>query len=535
MKIKKSKSLILLCLIILISSFAYTGCTKKEPITSGEVMEVPQILTIARVGDVGSMNPHLYDSDMGAQTLVYEPLVNLDQQGNIIPWLAVSWEIENDGRSLVFQLREDVKFSDGEAFNAEVVKQNFDAVLSNATRHNWLPLIDNLETVEVVAPYTVALHMKEAYPFSLLELTMVRPIRFLSPGGFGADGIAFDKPLGTGAYILAEYVQDERAVFVRNENYWGEKPNLEKIVIRPVPDSNVRLNALMAGEVDLIIGSGVTAVSYMDFKSLENNPNVEGKIAMGDVAQFLALNPSTELLKDKSVRQAIALAIDPEEINLVAYEGMESLSETMFSTKIPEVLGKAKRSKRNLEKAKELLVEAGWTDLNGDGYVEKNGENLEILYNIRSDVTTQRTVAEVVQAQLAEIGIKVNISPVESTVYFDRRSTGDFGIMPDVSWGIQYDPQSIYKSLRDARPYFAPAFQGEAAALFQQALKTLDDNQRREKFDRIADIFMNEEFVIIPMTITPNIAVYNKSVEGFEFSANVWELGKGLTNVRIVE
>jgi nickel transport system substrate-binding protein len=227
---------------------------------------------MAIVGDIGAMNPHLYDSDMGAQTLVYEPLVNLDQKGNIIPWLATSWKFENEGRSLVFQLRENVKFSDGQDFNAQAVKQNFKAVLSNATRHSWLPLIDNLESVEVTAPYTVVFHLKDPYPFTLLELTMVRPVRFLSPGGFGPDGIAYDKPVGTGPFILTEYVKDERAVFVRNENYWGEKPKLEKLTIRPVPDSNVRLNALLAREVDLIVGSGVTAVSYLDLKNLENNP-----------------------------------------------------------------------------------------------------------------------------------------------------------------------------------------------------------------------------------------------------------------------
>jgi nickel transport system substrate-binding protein len=188
-------------------------------------------LTIARVGDVGTMNPHLYDSDRGAQTLVYEPLVNLDREGNIIPCLATSWAFENNGRSLVFQLREGIKFSDGQDFNAQAVKQNFDAVLSNATRHNWLPLIDNLESVEASAPHTVVLHMKKPYPFTLLELTMVRPMRMLSPGGFDVDGISFDKPYGTGPFILTEYVEDERAVFERNENYWGKPSGIMSSLI----------------------------------------------------------------------------------------------------------------------------------------------------------------------------------------------------------------------------------------------------------------------------------------------------------------
>jgi len=531
----KCSSQFFLCLVLLFSVFAFSGCSGKEPGAPGAGAGIPQVLTIARVGDVGTMNPHLYDSDMGAQALVYEPLVNLDREGNIIPWLAASWAFENNGRSLVFQLREDVKFSDGRAFNAEAVKQNFDAVLSNATRHNWLPLIDNLESVEVTAPYTVVLHMKKPYPFSLLELTMVRPMRFLSPGGFGADGVAFDKPIGTGPFVLTEYVEDERAVFVRNENYWGEKPNLEKIIIRPVPDSNVRLNALLAGEVDLIVGSGVTAVSYLDLKNLEQNPDLETKVEMGDIAQFIMMNPSEEPLNDKTVREAIALAIDRQEINRIAYEGMESVSETMFSTVVPEVLGLARGPETNPAKAKSLLADAGWTDTDGDGYLEKDGRTLEVMYSIRSDIQTQKTVAEIIQAQLAKAGVKVNISSVESTVYYERRTKGGFGLTPDITWGIQYDPQSIYKSFRDARPFLAPVFEGEAGTLFEQALQTMEDDERRAKFDRIADIFMNEEFVIVPLTVTPNVAVYNKRVKGFDFSANVWELGMGLTKIEIVE
>jgi nickel transport system substrate-binding protein len=256
---------------------------------------------------------------------------------------------------------------------------------------------------------------------------------------------------------------------------------------------------------------------------------------MGDIAQFLLLNPNAGFLQEQAVREAIALAVDQEEISRVAYEGMESVSKTMFSTKVPENLGQAKGTERDSEKAKNLLAGAGWVDANGDGYLDKNGKTLEVMYNIRSDVLTQKTVAEVIQSQLAKIGIKVNISPVESTVYYDRRKSGDFGMMPDISWGIQYDPQSIYKSFRDGRPYLASVFQGEAGALFKQALQTMEPDERRAKFDRIADIFMNEEFIVIPTTVTPNVAVYNKRVRGFEFSANVWELSLGLTDVEIVE
>lgn len=534
-KMKMKRNTVVLCWLLILSVLLLSGCMGGGTEQTGAKQGIPQELTIARVGDVGTMNPHLYDSDMGAQTLVYEPLVNLDKQGNIIPCLATSWEFKDEGHSLVFQLRENVKFSDGKEFNAQAVKQNFAAILSNAKRHSWLPMIDNLKSVEAAAPYTIVMHLKNPYPFTLLELTMVRPARFLSPGGFGANGIAFEKPVGTGPYTLQEYVKDERAVFVRNENYWGEKPKLEKITIRPVPDSNVRLNALLAGEVDLIVGSGLSAVSYLDLKNLQGKADLKTKVEMGDVAQFLLLNPSAEFLTDKAVREAICLAIDKQEINQVAYENMESVSDTMFSTKVPEILGKVKGPGRDQEKARQLLAAAGWKETNGDKFIDKNGQTLEIMCNIPSNSLTTKTLAEVVQAQLAQIGIKVKISSVESAVYYERKESGEFGIMPDISWGVQYDPQSIYKSFRDVRPFLGKIFQGEAGSLFEQALLTMDPAERRAKFERIADIFMNEEFIVIPTTVTPNVAVFNKKVQGFDFSANVWELSTGLSKVEIVK
>ena len=220
-------------LILVTCVLILTSCTVEATNKPEKRKGHPQELTIARVGDVGTLNPHLFDSDMGAQTLLYEPLVNLDQDGNIIPWLAASWEFEDSGRDLVFHLRKDVHFADGFAFDARAVKQNFDAILADAAHLSWLPLIDNLRSVEVRASHTVVLHFKAPYPFALLELTLVRPIRFLSPGGFGPNNVSFARPVGTGPYTLEEYVEDERVVFKRNESYWGKKPELTKVTIRP--------------------------------------------------------------------------------------------------------------------------------------------------------------------------------------------------------------------------------------------------------------------------------------------------------------
>jgi nickel transport system substrate-binding protein len=139
---------ILLMGILLMTLVAWTTGCKKEAVDGKST--TPQVLTIANVDDLGSMNPHLYDSDMGGQSLVYEPLVNLDKKGNIVPWLAKSWDIQDNGCKIIMKLREDVKFTDGNVFNANVVKQNFDAILSeqvlDSQNYNGCKIIMKLKT-----------------------------------------------------------------------------------------------------------------------------------------------------------------------------------------------------------------------------------------------------------------------------------------------------------------------------------------------------------------------------------------------------
>ncbi len=111
--------------------------------------------------NVGPLNPHLYSpNQMFAQNMVYEPLVHYNADGTVGPWLAESWEASQDGRSYTFKLREDVKFSNGEVFDAAAVKANIDTVLQNRPRHKWLELVNQMVSAEVVGPYKVRINLK---------------------------------------------------------------------------------------------------------------------------------------------------------------------------------------------------------------------------------------------------------------------------------------------------------------------------------------------------------------------------------------
>lgn len=137
-------------------------------------------LEYASMKDIRDINPHLYLGEMAAQAMVFEALVENTTEG-VKPKLAERWEISDDGRTYVFHLRKDVKFTDGTAFDAAAVKANVDAVLANRSRHAWLDMVNEIEGNDVVDEHTWRLRMKHAYFPTLVELGLSRPFRFISP------------------------------------------------------------------------------------------------------------------------------------------------------------------------------------------------------------------------------------------------------------------------------------------------------------------------------------------------------------------
>jgi len=144
--------------------------------------EKQNILKIATSTNVGVLNPQGYGTNqMFAQNMVYEGLVKTDENGNIIPSLATSWEIKNNGKSYVFYLRKNVLFSNGEAFNAGAAKKNLDSVMKNKKRHSWSELALLIKRTNVINDFCIELVLKRPYAPALAELGLIRPFRFIAP------------------------------------------------------------------------------------------------------------------------------------------------------------------------------------------------------------------------------------------------------------------------------------------------------------------------------------------------------------------
>ncbi|WP_294354222.1 nickel ABC transporter substrate-binding protein [uncultured Clostridium sp.] len=493
-------------------------------------------LVYANFRDLRDLNPHLYGGEMFAQNMIFESLVKIEDDGSFSPWLAESWTISEDGRTYVFKLREDVSFTDGEKFNAQSAKANFDAIMDNADRHTWLESVRLMQEVdknggkscEITGEYELTLRLSEAYYPFLVELGVVRPFRFISPKCFidGTTKNGVSSIIGTGSYYLAENHVDEYSVFKVNENYWGEKPEIEEIVAKVIPDNQTRVMALENGEIDLLFGTDmIDSETFLKFKEKEG---FETLLSDPVSTRMMIINTTDEILNDVNVRKAIQHATDRQSISKNIFSGIESQADTVLSPTVPYADIGLQPYEYNLEKAKELLTQAGWLEVEGKSYREKNGKELSFKLNYCSDNVTEKTIAEFYQSELDKIGIKLDISGEEEQAARDRMKSGDFDIIFNISWGAPYDPQSFLAGMR--MPVYGDyaAQQGlkEKAEIDENilnALKSTDETSRQEYYTYILSTLHNEA-VYIPITYERNRAIYSDKIDNVTFDISRFEV-----------
>lgn len=264
--------------------------------------------------------------------MVFEPLVVNTAQG-VQPWLAQCWDISPDGKQYTFHLRQDVTFSDGEKFNAQAVKQNFDAILANYSRHAWLELVQQIEKTEVVDDYTFALHLKNPYYPTLVELGLTRPFRFISPRNFingqTKDGVS--AYTGTGPWLLVKQVKNQYARFNANPHYWGTPPKLKSVMWKVIPDRQSMLMALEKGNVQLIFGTDGDMLDSDSFVALQAEGKFHTAISEPVASRALVLNSSRAITADRQVRLALQYAVDKQAIAEGIMSGSESVADTLLA------------------------------------------------------------------------------------------------------------------------------------------------------------------------------------------------------------
>ncbi|MCI0714094.1 MAG: ABC transporter substrate-binding protein [Chloroflexi bacterium] len=385
------------------------------------------VLIMAREVDAQGLDPHTQTafSSLRLLDLVYDPLVRTDEELNIIPALAESWEFSDDGLQLTFHLRSGVTFHDGSAFDAQDVIASYERILDEETASAARTNLLSIESMEAPDELTVVLNL------TLPDVPLVAALTAVNTVILSSDVIANGDPttdvVGTGPFVLDSWVPEEQTILSANPDFWGEGPFLDGIEIRIIPEEASILAALRAGEIDFaLLNDPLIATLLVDEPGIILNRSADISY------HVLQLRAAVEPLNILEVRQAISCAIDRQEVVDVAAvgEGQVTGPLTMPSFQIP--LDELFCYEQDLDRARELMAEAGYED----------GFSMTVIV-AQAEPPTALSEAQVIQAQLSEINIDVEIEALEFGTYVDRWLAADFTAAIALNGG-RPDPYPMY-------------------------------------------------------------------------------------------
>ena len=384
------------------------------------------------------LNPQLNGQSKAELILrvAYESLLARQADGSFIPWLAESYRVEDGGKRIVFNLRKDVHFSDGAKFNADAVAENFRHIQDPGycAGSSLCALGSRIASIETPDAYQVVLNLKDVYsPFLAFAagLKLISPNAWQSPE-LKAGGAAV---AGTGPFILQRYEKGQQIVFVKNPDYRWAPANaghqgpawLDGVTYRFLPESSVRVGALLSGQVDLIEG-----ISGNDAGEFKNNPDFTYQHALNTGTPYsLFLNVEYGPTRELKVRQALLQGLDVAPILQSIYRGERTrawgITSPVDPLYDPGVEGKYGN---NPQLGNSLLDEAGWTGRDAEGFRTKDGQRLSIeIIQAQATVRDQRDVLlQAIQAQARQrLGVELKLRYVDSGTYADLRNSGQFG------------------------------------------------------------------------------------------------------------
>lgn len=425
------------------------------------------ILIAARAADAKGLDPHKQTAFSSFRVVeqIYDPLLALDADLNVVPNLAESWAWADEGKTLTMQLHTNVKFHNGDPMTATDVKFSFERILNEETGAAARSFFTSIEAIDTPDDNTVVFHLNA--PNAALLAAMTNPnsgilSQKLVEGG--ADPAT--EVVGTGAFKLVNWEPDNVLTLEANRDYWQPGlPYLDGIEFRTIPDEGAILAALRAGEVDWALINdpriGVTAGAGAGNLTISRAPALAYHV--------LQLNPSRPQFQDERVRQALACAIDRQQVLDTASLGEGEVTGPATSPSYRITLDELSCYTKDLEKSKALLSEAGVTDLT--------------FTVIAADAEPPTAVAEVqnIQAQLLEIGVTVEIETMELGVYVDRWLKGDFDAAIALNGGNPDPDNMFYRywhssgNLQVVSNYASP----ELDQLLEQGRATVDVAQRK--------------------------------------------------------
>lgn len=510
---------------ILAVLLAVTACGPQDTDdtdTDADVPRDPQIVGLSIQDEPASLDPTKTIQLTAYQVLAHimESLVYIGDDGAPQPWLAESWDIEDEGKTLIMHIREGRKFSDGTTVDAEAVAWSLNRHLDPEVASVNKAQVGPLETVEAVDDYTVRLEFSEPFAPIWVNLAGVW-LGVLSPTAGEEEGGDFGrKPISSGPFMIKEYTPATGFVLVPNPHYENHRadvdnpgpPKIDELHIKIIPEEGTRVAALETGEIHL----GDAPREELD--RFKDDPGFVLTMAeTNNNLSMIEVNPFKPPMDNLLVRKAIAYAVDIEQIAEAAYADVVTPNWNPLPNALlgwDPAIGEQYGYRHNPEKAKELLAEAGYVQ-NADGkWEDQNGEPLTIIiysYTLQNGIRGGQTIQE----NLRSIGINAELEMFEVATCIAKLSEREHHI--NFMWWSWWDP--VIMSLIFKCPGWEGVFCDPELDEILIAAETELDPDRREELVKEAQIWLLENVGVIPICTNWSVFLQRAELQDVKLSA----------------
>ena len=465
-------------------------------------------------GDPASFNPTAAPDDWGyyvAENL-FSRLVKLNWKGEALPDLAESWDVSDDGLTVTFHLHDNAVWSDGEAVTAEDVKWTFDKIIEEQAY--LVSYLGSVESIEATDDTTVVFHMStpDAALFTNIGFlgSFILPEHVYEGQDWTSCDAAVSSPVTSGPFTLEDYQQGVSVTLAANPNYYDGAPAYDKLIYQIIPDSNTAVQAYNNGELDIL---GIMAPASA-IEDLKNDPDSTVVTNSNFGRYYYGYNVKSEKLSDVKVREALTLAVNREEIVDKAFGASGKLAEGYYTPAVEWAYNAdAKIPDYDKEKAESLLQEAG---------LEKDFDGNYLELSIATfNIEPFTNIAQIMQANLAEIGVKLDINTMEAAAFMEIGSDESAYDLYAMGGQVGPDPSMFYHRIgTDGMMNFSHYSNEKVDEMFTEAASLTDQDERGAIYKQIQEICA-EDFIFVPLSEDISINVYKNYLTGLPYDTAV--------------
>ena len=478
-------------------------------------------IVVSSIGDARTLIPILaYDSaSSDICGMIFNGLVKYDKNVHLVGDLAESWDVLEDGLVIVFHLRKNVKWHDGALFTSRDVLFTYNKLIDPKVKTPYSGDFERIKSIEIPDDYTVRITYKEPFAPALSSWGMwIMPEHLLKDEDLNKTAFSRN-PVGTGPYKFKAWKTGEKIELVSNHDYFEGRPYIDRYIYRIIPDDSTIFLELETQGVDLSTLSPLQYTRQTTNAFFREHYNKFRYPGFGYT--YMGYNLSDPKFRDVRVRQAINYAVNKEEIVKAIFFGLAEVTTGPFLKDSWAYNKDVKPVPYDIARAKELLNEAGWKDINKRGILEKDGKPFEFTVLINQGNGERQRAAEMVQKDLKDVGIRMKIRVVEwSTMIseFIEKKRFDAVLM---GWFLPRDPDNydIWHSskTREGEFNFVGYKNEEVDRLLADGRRTFDESKRAAIYHRIHElIYADQPYMFLYSADT--LPIVNKRFRNVESS-----------------